>query len=265
MTIPGPNLLKIGLVTDIHYADTPANEKRDTRASLHRVRQAVNAFQKHDVDVVVCLGDLIHSGPDIEAERSYMQTIVAELRQVNRPIYFCLGNHCVDRLAKPEVLEIVGQPTATFDATHQGIRLMGLDTCFNPDGSPYGRLNSDWRVAVLPTEQMAQLVGSISERATPTILFCHHRLDAFDDWSLRNAQQLCHSINPHRQVFLVLQGHAHINEVCEIAGRTHITLEPMVGCSAAHNAYSILTIESPQNYRLQGFVSQPSYSHRHEP
>ncbi|MEM1107102.1 MAG: metallophosphoesterase [Planctomycetota bacterium] len=259
MTTPDSTPLKIGLVTDIHYADTPANEKRDTLASIGRVRQAVDDFQKHDVDVVVCLGDLIHSGPDVEAERSYMQAIVAELRRVDRPIYFCLGNHCVDRLTKPEVLEIINQPAATFDVTHNGIRLLGLDTCFNPDGSPYGRLNSDWRSAVLPGSELEKLVQKLSAKTIPTLLFSHHRLDAADHWSLQNASQVRSMIDRSKHLCLVLQGHAHVGEYHLIGPQKYLTLAPMVSYDPQYNAYSILCIDHSQSFELQGFYRQSSY------
>ncbi|MBB6431376.1 metallophosphoesterase family protein [Algisphaera agarilytica] len=260
MTTPDPSPLKIGLVTDIHYADTAANEKRDTRASLHRVRQAIGDFQTHDVDVVVCLGDLIHSGPDVEAERSYMQTIVAELRRVDRPIYFCLGNHCVDRLTKAEALEIIGQPTATFEAIHKGIRILGLDTCFNPEGSSYGRLNSDWRVAVLPEAELDKLEQSISKNTSPTLLFSHHRLDANDDWSLRNAEEVRRRIGPHKHLSYAVQGHAHLADFRSIGHQGFLTLMPMVYSDPKLNAYSILTVMSSQSIALQGFGNQTSWN-----
>lgn len=254
-----PATLKIGLLTDVHYADIPATDKRNTRASLGRVRQAVKDFREQDVDVVVCLGDLIHSGPDVETERRYLQAIVAELRNVARPIYFCLGNHCVDRLTKAEALEVIGQPAATFDAYHQGYRLIGLDSCFNPDGSSYGRRNSDWRMASLPVYELAKLDRSLSESPTPTILFCHHRIDAADDWSLRNADQVHETIQQHPHLFLVLQGHAHLHDHRVIAERDYVTLAPMVWREANQNAYSVLTLKPTQEFHLRGYFQQPSY------
>ncbi|MEM6458453.1 MAG: metallophosphoesterase [Planctomycetota bacterium] len=258
MTTPEPTPLRIGLVTDIHYADTPANEKRDTRASIGRVRQAVDDFHRHDVDVVVCLGDLIHSGPDIESECSFMRTVVAELRRVDRPIYFCLGNHCVDRLTKKEALEIIGQPGATFDATHQGVRLLGLDTCFNPDGSPYGRMNSDWRQAVLPLTELETLKQTLSKYPVPTILFTHHRLDGDDDWSLRNAEEIRTGLAANTNLLAVLQGHAHYATAQTVSGQTYVTLAPMVSAEASTNAYAVLVIGSRTRPFLHGFGVQPS-------
>ncbi|MEM6853066.1 MAG: metallophosphoesterase [Planctomycetota bacterium] len=259
MTDPKQTLLKIGLVTDVHYAETPANEQRDARASLHRVRRAVDDFRKQEVDVVVCLGDLIHSGPDIEAERSYLQTIVAELRRVERPVYFCLGNHCVDRLAKPEALEIMDQPAAEFDATHKGIRLLGLDTCFNPDGSPYGRRNSDWRYAILPEPKLKKLAQKLSSATIPTFLFCHHRLDAADDWSLRNADQVRSMIDIFKHPSLILQGHAHVEDYRSVGKRKYLTLAPMVASDPQDNAYSVLRIDHSHSFKLQGFYRQSSH------
>ncbi|MEM9882387.1 MAG: metallophosphoesterase [Planctomycetota bacterium] len=259
MTAANATPLKIGLVTDIHYADTPANEKRDTRASFDRVRQAVNDFQKHNIDVVVSLGDLVHSGPDVQAERSYMQTIVGELRRVDCPIYFCLGNHCVDRLTKPEALKVINQPAATFDTIHNGIRLLGLDTCFNLDGSPYGRLNSDWRCAVLPESELKQLTRKLSAKTMPTLLFSHHRLDAANDWSLQNAIQVRNVIAGSKHLCLVLQGHAHVGDCRLIGQQKYLTLAPMVSSDSRSNAYSILRIAQSRCFELQGFCRQGSY------
>lgn len=254
--LPGP--LRVGLLADVHYADLPPTPTRDTRASLRRVRQAIATLAEETVDLAVSLGDLIHTGHDEPSERRDLQDVAAELHALPHPVYHCLGNHCVDRLAKAGVLRALRQPAATFDVECKGVRLLGLDTCFNPDGSPYGLGNGDWRHAVLPEADLAALDRTLDRVRRPTLLFCHHRLDTADDRALRNAPAVRAVLDRHAHVLLVVQGHAHVHAFQTVGRHRYLTLAPVISPRPDANACAILERRGHARLRLIGLFDQPS-------
>ena len=54
--------IRIGLITDIHYADLDTAGSRHYRDSVTKVREAVRIFNEAEPDIVICLGDLIDAG-----------------------------------------------------------------------------------------------------------------------------------------------------------------------------------------------------------
>src|SRR3972149_6375808 len=62
---PAP-ALRIGLVTDVHYADRPPQGARHYRESLDKLREAVARFNTPRPDFAVELGDFIDEAPTVE-------------------------------------------------------------------------------------------------------------------------------------------------------------------------------------------------------
>ena len=67
--------LRIGLVTDLHYADKPPTGSRHYRESLAKLDAAAAQFQKDQISVLVELGDLIDAADSVEIEQRYLKTI----------------------------------------------------------------------------------------------------------------------------------------------------------------------------------------------
>lgn len=101
----GIPLARIGVVTDVHYADKPPAGTRQYRDSLGKMAEAVEAWKREGVSAVVELGDLVDSAESGMEERRYLKTIVMELDRVRTPRYCALGNHCVWTLRKEEFLD----------------------------------------------------------------------------------------------------------------------------------------------------------------
>lgn len=68
-----PRRVRIGMVTDLHYADKPPAGTRYYREALAKVEEAAEQFQKDQPDFVVELGDLIDAADSSETERKYCQ------------------------------------------------------------------------------------------------------------------------------------------------------------------------------------------------
>ena len=122
--------IRIGLITDIHYADLDTAGSRHYRDSITKVREAVEVFNGAKPDMVICLGDLIDAGATVEKEYAHLEIMAQEFKKLNAPTRFVLGNHCVWTLTKEEFLKGVSQDRSYDAVTRNGVRLVFLDACF---------------------------------------------------------------------------------------------------------------------------------------
>lgn len=91
---------RLGIVTDIHYADKPTAGTREYRDSEAKLAEAVGRWNSLQVDAVIEMGDLVDASPTVERETADLRRILGVLRKVNAPLHFALGNHCVLTLTK---------------------------------------------------------------------------------------------------------------------------------------------------------------------
>ena len=110
--------LRLGLVTDLHYADKEPNGSRYYRETLTKFAEVAKHFDQEKPDLIICLGDNIDSAASLETEKGYLRRIAKEFSRLPGQHHFVLGNHCVENLTKPEFLGIVGQERSyySFDA-----------------------------------------------------------------------------------------------------------------------------------------------------
>jgi hypothetical protein len=94
--------LRIGLVTDIHYADKKEAGSRFYRQSLAKLDQCLAHFQEASVDFAVELGDFIDLAGSVEEEIRHLKTVEERFSQFAGERHYVLGNHCVDGLNKKE-------------------------------------------------------------------------------------------------------------------------------------------------------------------
>ncbi len=106
--------MKIGLITDLHYADKPPAGSRHYRETLGKFAEAAERFTIEKPEFVVELGDLIDAADSVETEQRYLKTINDQFSVVCKDRHYVLGNHCVDTLKKEEFLGTVGQPKSYY-------------------------------------------------------------------------------------------------------------------------------------------------------
>lgn len=252
---------RLGLITDLHYADKPAAGERQYRESMAKLAEAGERFKREGIAEAVCLGDLIDSGPDLAVERGYLAAINRQFSDLVPHRHYVLGNHCVEALTKAEYLEEVGQAKSYHSFDRNGVHFVALDGCFRADGTPYGRKNAAWNDAFLPPEQLAWLRNDLSGTAFKTVIFIHQRVD-FDGnpHNITNAPAVRDVLEQSGKVVAVFQGHHHLNDVRTIKGITYCTLEAMVdGAGPESNAYAILEVSAAGAVRVQGFRKQESH------
>jgi alkaline phosphatase len=252
--------LRVGLVTDLHYADKAPAGTRHYRDTLAKLEEAARQFERDKPSFIVELGDLIDAAASVETEQSYLKTINRPFSAICKDRHYVLGNHCVDTLHKDEFLGTVEQEKSYYSFDRGGFHFVVLDSCFRSDGQPYGRKNFQWTDANIPAAEMEWLEGDLKASDKPVIVFAHQRLDVSNSHGVKNNADVRKVLEASRRVLAVFQGHSHQNDLKEIGGIHYCTLVAMVeGSGAKNNGYSVMEIEPNGTIQLTGFRNQKPY------
>jgi alkaline phosphatase len=252
--------LRIGLVTDLHYADKPPAGTRHYRETLGKLAEAAERFQRDKPAFVIELGDLIDAADSAELEQQYLATVNREFSAISKDRHYVLGNHCVDTLTKQEFLGGVEQERSYYSFDRSGVHFVVLDSCFRSDGEPYGRRNFEWTDANIPAAEIEWLQADLQASNAPLIVFAHQRLDVSRNHAVKNAPEVRKVLEDSGRVLAVFQGHSHQNDYQEIGGIHYATIVAMVeGSGAENNGYSRLDVSRDGTIRVTGFRRQKSY------
>ncbi len=255
-----PRRVRLGMVTDLHYADKPPAGSRYYRETLDKLAEAAEQFERDQPDFVVSLGDFIDEADSVEVEKSYLDRVHKQFAALPGDKHYVLGNHCVTTLTKQEFLEAVGQKSPHYSFDSHGFHFVVLDACFRSDGQPYGRRNVKWDDANIPQEQVEWLKDDLKQAAKKTIVFAHQRLDVANAYGVKNAAQARKVLEESGQVLAVFQGHSHKNDLKEIGGIHYCTLVAMIeGTGKENNGFSLVDVQEDGTLRLQGFRKQSNY------
>lgn len=252
--------LRVGLVTDLHYADKPPSGTRYYRETPDKLAEAAEQFREHAPTFLVELGDLIDAADSPAAERGYLERINRDFSAVCDNRHYVLGNHCVYTLTKEEFLDVVQQMHAYYSFDSGDFHFVVLDACFRSDGQPYGRQNFVWTDPNIPEHELEWLRADLQETSKPTIVFAHQRLDVSDHYGVKNASAVRKVLEDSGTVLAVFQGHSHKNDLRDIGSIHYCTLAAMVeGSGAESNGYSIMSIAGDGSIRITGFRNQHDY------
>ncbi len=254
-------VLRIGLLTDLHYADRAPNGTRHYRETPRKVAAAAKQLRQSPVELVFELGDLIDSADTLERELEYVRTIHKQLQELPGRKHYVLGNHCVSRLTKDEFLAAVQQESAHYSFDAGAFHFVVLDACYRNDGVPYGRENFVWTDANIPAQQLTWLQDDLAGTKLPTLVFVHQRLDVKDDYGIKNAPAIRDVLEKSHNVLAVIQGHNHKNDYRDIGGIHYVSLQAMVeGNQTTDNAFACAELYADRRIKLTGFANQKSYS-----
>ncbi|MCP4192726.1 MAG: alkaline phosphatase [Planctomycetaceae bacterium] len=253
-------ILKIGLVTDLHYADKPTAGSRFYRESLDKLTAAATELQQHDPAFIVELGDLIDAADTVSEEQGFLKRINRLYSQISDERHYVLGNHCVSTLTKNEFLGEVEREKSYYGFEKGGYHFLVLDACFRGDGQPYGRNNFEWTDANIPAEELEWLQAELQTTSKPVIVFTHQRLDLMNHYAVRNAVAVRKILENSKKVRAVFQGHSHENDYREIGGIHYCTLRAMVeGSGLDKSGCSLLSLAADGTIRVHGFQQQSNY------
>ncbi|MDB4438081.1 metallophosphoesterase [bacterium] len=254
-------VLSLGLLTDVHYADKDTRGSRAYRDSLLKGKEAAEFFKEKKPAVMVCLGDLIDAAPSVETEISYLSKICKVLDVAGIPRHHVLGNHCVATLNKEEFFKHAG---STNDKGHYSFDLKGnhfvvLDACYNARMEPYGRNNFVWHDSNMTPEEIVWLKKDLAETKLPTVVFTHQRLDVDrpNKYAIKQSVEVRKILEGSKRVRVVFQGHSHKNELEEVNGIPYCTLAAMVeGKGIESSSYSLLRFFDDGSIKLEGYRRQ---------
>lgn len=253
------NKLRVGLLTDLHYADKPAAGSRYYRETPRKLAAAADIFAEARPDFLVELGDLIDAAESVEKELGYLRYINRDLSAISDQRHYVLGNHCVSTLTKQEFLGEVGRSESYYSFDQGTFHFVVLDSCFRSDEEPYGRNNFKWTDPNVPAAELDWLKQDLAGTSRPTIVFAHQRLDVSNNHGVRNAAAV-RKVLESANVQLVLQGHSHANDYKDINGIHYCTLVAMIeGSGAENNGCSVMTLGSNGTIEISGFMKQQSY------
>ncbi len=114
--------LRFGVITDIHFSTE--NETAAAEATAAELLACMKCWQKHHVDFLLQLGDLI-KGSDTFKHEEFRQ-VQSIFKPFTAPIHHVIGNHCL-ALPRPELMEALGLQSPFYSFTRQGFRFMVLD------------------------------------------------------------------------------------------------------------------------------------------
>jgi UDP-2,3-diacylglucosamine pyrophosphatase LpxH len=255
----GSPSLRIGLVTDLHYADREPGGTRHYRDTLGKLRTAVDHFNRAKADMLMEVGDLIDAAETVEGEIAHLDRIEAELARFPRDRHYVLGNHCVWTLSKRQFREHSRARAEHYSFDHGGIHFVVLDACHRADGVAYGNRNFTWTDTEIPPGQRDWLKADLAKASGPVMVFVHQRLDVKPSYAVKSAAEVRALLEQSGKVLAVFQGHSHKNDYQEIRGIHYCTLAAMVeGAGEENNAYGLLQVFADGTLKIEGFRQQKS-------
>ena len=253
-------VVRMGLVTDIHYADKPAAGKRYYRESLTKFDKCLDHFNATEVEFAVEMGDFIDLAGTVEDEIRHLKTIDEKFSRFSGERHYVLGNHCVDGLNKKEFFAncAAREPFYSFD---QGpCHFVILDACYRSDGVSYGHRNFEWTDPNIPPHELQWLREDLDRTDKMTFVFAHQRLDIEGAHAVNNAAAVREALEEGNKVVAVFQGHNHINEHKLINGIHYCTLTALVEDSGPEaNAFATVDLFADRSLRIHGFYRQANH------
>jgi len=239
-----------GVLTDIQYGDQETKGKRNYRASMGKLQEAVAALNREKLEFAIQLGDLIDSrGADLEP----IQRVFNELRA---PRYSVLGNHdfsagreeLVPRLMKSAYYKF-GAPGWRFlvtDGMDVSVREEAGKKILESLKAAGARNAQDWNGGI-GTTQMAWLRRELDEAARAherAIVFCHFPVlteSSTPAHLLWNHAEVVEMLEGHPAVAGWFNGHDHAGGYAEKNGIHYVTFPGMVE-SGGQNSYSVVRV-----------------------
>jgi|UniRef100_UPI003782ED54 predicted phosphodiesterase len=257
-------LIKVGLMTDLHYADKPPTKTRFYREVLAKLDEAVEVMNREKPALVVELGDFIDQADSVDREIEWLRTMESHFARLSMPRHYVLGNHCVGTLTKQEFAANTKASGGFESFEAGGVTFVILDSCFRSDGTSYSRKNFDWKDANVPKDELSWLDSQLSKASGPVIVLAHQRLDADKAHAVQNAAEVRSLLEKSGKVLAVFQGHSHKNDYQQIAGIHYTTLVAMVeGSGVENNGYTMLDVFADGSLRLNGFRKQANRDLKH--
>lgn len=270
----GGPLFRFGVVSDPQYAPVPPRLTRFYSNSLAKLADAVETFNKADLQFVVTLGDII------DRHHESFGHILPVYDRLKHPSVFVLGNHDfevgADHLAS--VLRTTGLKRAYYDFAGGGYRFVVLDgndvSLFaHPVGSDrhreasgrldklkaVGAANAQTWNGTMSEAQFAwldEVLARAKAAGERLILFNHYPAYPANEHNLWDEARLLKAVGNSPHVVAYFNGHNHAGNYGAHAGTHFVNFRGMVE-TAAETAYAIVEVY-PDRLEIKGFGVEPS-------
>lgn len=235
--------MKIGLFSDTHYCDRAiVNGDRKPRVAFDRLAAALDAFQKEQVSLVVCLGDMINYNGDKAESRASLTKISTLIRNAGIPCVCCMGNHDNEAFNHDDFAEISQLQLSPFLFEDSESRLIFLDASYTPDEKPLTQDWNDWTQSYVPDKQLDWLKQQLNTNKRCSV-FIHQILDPAigdEDHTVCNAEEINNILAQFPQVKNVFQGHYHFGADHIVNAIRYTTLKAM--CMGEENRFMIAEV-----------------------
>ncbi len=257
--------IKIGLVTDSHYADREPANNRYYRQALDKMKEFIQVVNEEGVDLIMHMGDFKDEDPNQRTKDTldYLRQLEAVYGLFAGPRYHCVGNHDVDSITKSQFLKNIENSDITNSQSYYSFDLKGfhftvLDANFHRDGRHhFYRAGADWQDTNITGEQMEWLRQDLESTSLPTLVFCHHPLfEYFRDglkFHVNQFREVQSIMEKSGKVLSVFQGHVHEERYQRIHDINYYTQNAMVDFSGLeNNSFSIVEVQ-PATTVVRGF------------
>jgi predicted phosphodiesterase len=255
--------LRVGLVSDTHYADRDPMGTRYYRESISKFQECVDKMNEAQVDFMVHIGDFKDEDAEPTEARTlqYVRDLETVYAQFSGPRYHVLGNHDIDSISKEQFLGLVENTGIDSSASYYsfdngGFHFVVLDATFRQDGVAYDKGNFDWKDTFIPSNQLDWLKADLGVTKKPTVVFVHQLLDSGQtvEHQVKNAAEVRQVLEHSNKVLAVFHGHQHSGGYHQINGIHYYTLTAVVEQSGLeNNSYAILEIGESGDLMLKGY------------
>lgn len=253
-------LLRVGLVTDLHYADKAPAGTRHYREAIPKFEECIDRFNGENLDLAIELGDFIDAAEEVEVELGYLDAIEKVFAEFRGDRHYVLGNHCVWTLTKEQFRDHSGARATYYSFDKNGVHFVVLDACYRADGVSYENKNYEWTDTEIPLEEREWLREDLSRTDLPTLVFTHQRIDVANHYGVKSGEEVRDILRESGKVCAVFQGHNHLNEHREIEGIHYVTLAAAIeGAGEERNAYSVLEVYGDR-LEVKGFRDQADWT-----
>lgn len=263
------NSFHFGVIADCQYADFGPVGTRHYRASIEKLREAVQVFNETRQEFTLHLGDFVD-----RFSRSFAE-ILPTLNEAHRAKYHVLGNHDF-QLPTPELLKVLEMPNQYYQFRRHGWRFVVLDTndvslYAHPEGSEayeharqmyedlrqQGAVNAQTWNGAIGDEQLTWLrrvLAGARRRGENVVLNAHHPVYPKNAHNAWNDDAVVELLAEYDNVVAYFNGHNHHGNYAFRDGIHYVTFPGMV--EQETNAYSSVRVHSDR-FEIDGYGRAP--------
>jgi predicted phosphodiesterase len=241
-----PNIVKIGMCTDVHLPTMHDAE--------YRITTFIDAMKKENPDFIIELGDFGTPDPKYAKFFDIWNSFPGEK-------YHVIGNHEMDGgTSREKALEYRSMKSGYYSFIKNGFHFIVLDgnDKKNPESKGYKQF--------IGAEQVNWLKEELAKAVSPIVIFSHQGLSFYkgadEDYGVENYKEIQGILenhnrqNPSAKVIACFNGHTHWDYAENISGIWYITITSMSYHWLGENYENIrYSAEVDKNFRWIKFTA----------